>query len=74
MIPELLVAIEKRVGKTHEEMCRTSTDELRLEMEKKLNTRLKFKVRWPLIGRGNILRDRVMTHEEVESLIDMALK
>jgi hypothetical protein len=74
MNSELLEAIERRVGKTAEEIRRTPIDEMRSEVEKKLGTRLTFKVRWPLIGRGNILRDRVLTNEAVERLLDAALK
>lgn len=74
MIPELLASIEKRVGKTAEEICRTPLDELRDEAEKKLNSHLTFRVMWPFVGRGNILRNRVLNHDTVERLLDAALK
>jgi hypothetical protein len=74
MTPELLQGIEKRVGKTADEIRRASLDELRDEAEKRLNARLTYKVRWPLVGRGNILGKRILAHEEVERLLDAALK
>ena len=74
MIPELLTSIEKRVGKTAEEIYRTPVDELRDEAEKKMNDRLTFRVMWPLVGRGNVLRNRVLNRDTVERLLDAALK
>jgi len=74
MIPELVEIIEKSVGKTIEEINRTPIDELRRNAEKKLGTGLNFRVRWPLIGRGNILRNRVLSHEAIECRLDKELK
>jgi hypothetical protein len=72
--PELLASIEKRVGKTAVEISRASISELHDEAEKKLNARLLFKVRWPFVGRGNILKRRILTHDAVERLLDAALR
>ena len=74
MIPELLTSIEKRVGKTAEEICRTPIHKLCEEAERKLGSRLTFRVMWPLVGRGNILRNRVIDNDAVERLLDKALK
>jgi hypothetical protein len=74
MNPELLEVIEKGVGKTIDEINRTPLDELRRDAEEKLGVRLTFRVRWPLIGRGNILRDRVLSREAIERRLDKALK
>jgi hypothetical protein len=74
MTPELSRAIEKRVGKTIAEINRATLDELHEDAERKLGRKLTFKSRWPLVGRGSILRDRMLTHEVVERLLDEALK
>jgi len=74
MNPELLESIEKRVGKTADEISRASIDELHNAAEKKLNARLVFKARWPLVGRGNVIRRRILTHDAVEHLLDRALR
>ena len=74
MAYDLLPDIEKRVGMTAEEMRRATLDELREAAEKKLGHRLTYRVRWPLVGRGNILRDRILSHEDVERILDAALK
>jgi len=74
MRAELLEVIEKRVGKTADEINQTPLDELRRDAENKLNANLTFKSRWPLIGRGSVLRgERVLSSEAVEHRLDCAL-
>jgi hypothetical protein len=35
---------------------------------------MKFESRFPLIGRGNVMRDRVIDHESVEADLEQALR
>jgi len=75
MRPELLKAIENKVGRTADEIAVTPLDELRRDAEAKLNHSLTFESRWLIIGRGSVLHgDRVLSHEAVERMLDNALR
>jgi len=50
-----------------------SPSELRLYLEKKNKRKLSFTTEFPIIGRGNVLRDNIITSEEINKDIDKIL-
>ncbi len=67
---ELECAIEKEVGKSISEIRNTPVDKMRADVESRLGRPLAYKSYYPLVGRGNVLRDRVVPHEKVEVRLD----
>jgi hypothetical protein len=66
--------IEKLTGKTAQDLRRTSIDGYRRERESSLKRALRFTSHFPFIGRGNVLRDRIIDTEKIEKQLDSALK
>ena len=64
---------EKRVGLSVEDIRRYTPDELRCHLEKKNKKKLSFTTEFPVIGRGNVLRDSIATSEEINREIDKIL-
>jgi len=50
-----------------------SPSELRLYLEKKNKRKFSFTTEFPVIGRGNVLRDNIITTEEINRDIDKIL-
>jgi formate-dependent phosphoribosylglycinamide formyltransferase (GAR transformylase) len=50
-----------------------SPSELRLYLEKKNKRKFSFTTEFPVIGRGNVLRDNIITSEEINRDIDKIL-
>jgi hypothetical protein len=71
---EFELAIEKELGESVEIIRSTPIDDQRRRAEKQYNQPTEFRSYFPVIGRGNVLRDRTSTHEEVEIELDKALK
>jgi len=65
--------VEKVVGLSAEEIRRYSPGELRRYLEKRNKKKLSFTTEFPVIGRGNILRDSIITSEEINKDIDKIL-
>ena len=65
--------VEKVVGLSAEEIRRYSPGELRCYLEKRNKKKLSFTTEFPVIGRGNILRDSIITSEEINKDIDKIL-
>ena len=64
---------EKVVGLSVEEIRNYSPGELRRHLEKRNKTKLSFTTEFPVIGRGNVLRDSIITSEEINKEIDKIL-
>lgn len=73
MKPDFRKAIESVVGEDLETIRRSTIPELRRRAESRHGRPLQFRSRFPFIGRGNVLRDRLVPHEEVERRLDKAL-
>jgi hypothetical protein len=75
-MPETLVnrTIAESVGCSVEYLKNTPLDELRANAEKKRGAPLKFVTVFPWIGRGNVLRDRLVSHEEAIAAYDDAIR
>ena len=65
---------EKLVGLSAEDMRKYTPNELRCYLEKKNKKKFSFTTEFPVIGRGNILRDGVITSEEINKEIDKILE
>jgi len=65
--------VEKSVGLSAEEIRRYSPGELRRFLEEKNKKKFSFKTEFPVIGRGNVLRDSIITTEEINREIDKIL-
>jgi len=48
--------------------------QMRCRTEAKINRPLKFVSRFPLIGRGNVMRKHLISHEEVEAELTKFLR
>jgi hypothetical protein len=56
------------------EVSKMSLPELRTYIEHKNGKKMKIKSFFPLIGRGNVLGDKILSHEKVEELLSEALR
>ena len=65
--------VEKVVGLSVEEIRKFSPSELRRYLEKKNKKKFHFTSEFPVIGRGNVLRDNIITSEEINKEIDKLL-
>jgi hypothetical protein len=65
--------VEKLVGLSADEIRKISPSELRRYLEKRNKKKLSFNTEFPVIGRGNILRDSIATSEEINKDIDKIL-
>ena len=59
-------AIEMATGESIDRLRRTPLDERRHALEQARGEPLCVRSYFPLIGRGNVMRDRVVPHEDVE--------
>lgn len=66
--------IEAATGQTAEHARQTPLDELRRAAESRLGKPIKFCTSYPWAGRGNVMRDRLVSHEEVEADYDDAIR
>lgn len=70
----LQAAVETATGMTIAHIRSTPIDDLRREIEKKFGGPMKFVSEFPFIGRGNVLRDRLVARAQVEADLDEALR
>ena len=66
--------IERTVGRKAADLRSATLDEQRSDVEQKRGHRLVFRRAFPLIGRGNIMRDRTKSRDEIDHLVDLALR
>jgi hypothetical protein len=64
---------EKVVGLSVEKIRSYSPGELRRYFEKRNKKKLFFTTEFPVIGRGNVLRDSIVTSEKINKEIDKIL-
>jgi hypothetical protein len=64
---------EKVSGLTVETIRRLSPEKIRQHFEEKAKKRLSFVSEFPVIGRGNVLRDNLIHSEELNAEIDTLL-
>jgi hypothetical protein len=66
--------VELILGCKAEDLRNSTLDEQRSAVEQKQGHRMVFRCAFPVIGRGNIMRDRTQSRDEIDRLIDEALK
>lgn len=74
--------ILNRVENTVERITNTPVSDLRKRTlteqrgvaEQKGRSKMKFVTRYPTIGRGNIIRERSISHADIEKMLDLELK
>ena len=62
-------AVEALTGKNADALRQQTISERRKELEAAHHQKMQFVSHFPFIGRGNVMRDRVMNHEKVEHLL-----
>lgn len=67
-------AIERATGESVEELRLRTIEETRRIAEERTGRAMRFMSAFPFIGRGNVLRDRVISHDDVEAVLDRALR
>ncbi len=72
--PALKRAVEQATGESLDVLRSRSIDETRRVAEKRRGKRFVFTSKFPFIGRGNVMRDKVITREEVDAYLDDALR
>ena len=65
--------VEKLIGLPIETIRKFSPSELRRYIEESNKKKLSFATEFPVIGRGNVLRDNLATSEEINRDIDRIL-
>ena len=62
------------VGMSLSDLKNAEVSEIRRKIEEKHGKPLSFTSEFPIIGRGNVLRDRIMTTQHINAEIDKILK
>jgi len=65
--------VESLIGLSADTIRKYSPSELRLHLENKNKRKFSFTTEFPVIGRGNVLRDGIKTTEEINKDIDRIL-
>ena len=65
--------VESHVGLSSQEIKDKSPEELKVFLTKKTGKSISYKSAFPIIGRGNVLRDNISTSEEINKQIDKIL-
>lgn len=65
--------VARMTGTPAAELRRRSVDEQRRIVEQQHGRAMRFVVRFPIIGRGNVLREKTKSHEEINRLVDETL-
>lgn len=65
--------VERITGASAAELRRRSIDEQRGAVERHHGRPMQFVRRFPVIGRGNVLRDRIMSRAEIDRMVDETL-
>jgi hypothetical protein len=66
--------VEISLGEPIEQVRNMTISDRRDAREKNSGKRVRFSSYFPLVGRGNVLRDRVVNHEDAESALRKALR
>lgn len=70
---ELEQVIAHKVGLTIEQLRQTNPVDIAQRIEQRTHKKLSFSSQFPFIGRGNVLRDGVITSDQINKEIDRIL-
>ena len=73
MFDKLIKNIEKKLGLSIEEVHLLNPIEISQKIEQNTGRSLSFSSEFPYIGRGNILRDGLFEHKQINNDIDRIL-
>ena len=65
--------IEKRTGLSIQALIDINPDEYRDYLEKNKDKEVTYYSAFPTIGRGNVLRDRLITNKQLNDIVDEIL-
>lgn len=74
MNAELLRLIERKTGKSIDQLQSETISERREEVEAKAGTPLRLLRHFPFIGRGSVMGDFILSHNEVDRQLNRALR
>ena len=66
--------LKKRTNSSLDDISSMDLEDMRALAEAKAKTKFSFKSFFPLIGRGNVLEDRTLSHGQVEDMLTEALR
>ena len=67
-------AVERSTGEKVAALRSMSIDDRRRLIERHTKRPVRFTTKFPFIGRGNVMRDRLKSHREVEAALATALQ
>ena len=67
-------AVQLATGEKIESLQNTTLEERRRIVEAKHGAPMRFPTCFPFIGRGNVMRERCLTHAQVEAALTEALR
>jgi hypothetical protein len=70
---QLVKNISKKIGLSMDELNKLDPREIATYFEKKDNKKLSFHSEFPFVGRGNVLRDGIVTSAMINKDIDRIL-
>ena len=73
-LQSLEATVERSTGFKAETLRRMTVDEFRRVVEKQHCQTMRFQRHFPYIGRGNILGDRTKSRDEIDQMLDEALR
>ena len=70
---EFFRIVQKNIGLSLSDINRLNPIDISAYIEKRNGKKIKITTEFPFIGRGNILRDGIITHDKVNQEIDKIL-
>jgi len=65
--------VQKNIGLSLSDINRLNPIDINAHIEKRNGKKVKIVTEFPFIGRGNVLRDRIITHDKINQEIDKIL-
>jgi radical SAM superfamily enzyme with C-terminal helix-hairpin-helix motif len=65
--------IQKNIGLSLFHIDRLNPIEINAYIEKQNNKKIKITTEFPFVGRGNVLRDGIISHDKIDQEIDKIL-
>ena len=65
--------VQKNVGLSLSDINRLNPTDINAHIEKQSGKKIKITTEFPFIGRGNVLRDGIVTHDKINQEIDRIL-
>lgn len=74
LMEKLKKFVESATGESLTTIDNESIEEGRARVEKKSGRPVEVVSRWPLVGRGNVMSSKLISHSEIERDLDRCLK